>query len=49
MKYLQSLSATQQVGLLFLILFGGLLLVSAGAVFIAMRDESPQNDHGLTI
>ena len=32
MKYLQSLTATQQVGLLFLILFGGLMLVSAGAV-----------------
>ena len=39
---------TQQIGLLFLILFGGLLLVSAGAVFVAMRDKSPQDDHGLT-
>src|ERR1700712_1395531 len=48
MKYLQSPSATQQIGLLFLILFGGLLLVSAGAVFVAMRDKSPQDDHGLT-
>jgi phosphatidate cytidylyltransferase len=48
MKFLQSLTATQQVGLLFLILFGGLLLVSAVAVFLAMREKSPQDDHGLT-
>jgi len=48
MKFLQSLSATQQIGLLFLILFGGLLLMSAVAVFVAMRDKSPQDDHGLT-
>ena len=48
MKFLQSLTATQQIGLLFLILFGGLLLVSAVAVFLAMREKSPQNDHGLT-
>jgi phosphatidate cytidylyltransferase len=48
MKYLQSLTATQQIGLLFLILFGGLMLVSAGAVFVALRDKAPQNDHGLT-
>ena len=41
MKYLQSLSATQQIGLLFLILFGGLMLVSAVAVFLAMREKSP--------
>jgi len=48
MKFLLSLTASQQVGLLFLILFGGLLLVSAGAVFLAMREKSPQDDHGLT-
>ena len=48
MKFLQSLTATQQVGLLFLILFGGLMLVSAVAVFLAMREKSPQDDHGLT-
>ena len=48
MKLLQSLTATQQIGLLFLIVFGGLLLVSAGAVFLAMREKSPQDDHGLT-
>jgi len=48
MKFLLSLTAAQQTGLLFLILFGGLLLVSAVAVFLAMRDKSPQDDHGLT-
>src|SRR3954468_761060 len=48
MTFLQSLTATQQIGLLFLILFGGLMLVSAAAVFVAMRDKSEQNDHGVT-
>ena len=47
MKYLQSLTAQQQVGLLFLILFGGLLLVSAGTVLVAMRDRSAAGERGL--
>jgi phosphatidate cytidylyltransferase len=46
MKFLLSLTPTQQIGLLFLILFGGLLLVSAGAVLVALRDKTPQSDHG---
>jgi phosphatidate cytidylyltransferase len=48
MNYLQSLTATQQIGLLFLILFGGLMLVSASAVLLAMRERTPQDDHALT-
>jgi phosphatidate cytidylyltransferase len=44
MKYLQSLSATQQVGLLFLILFGGLMLVSAATVLVATRERRPADD-----
>ena len=47
MKFLLSLTASQQVGLLFLILFGGLLLVSAGAVFLAMSEKTPLK-HWLT-
>src|SRR5471030_971513 len=47
MKFLQSLTATQQVGLLFLILFGGLMLVSAGAVLFALRERAPQNDRAI--
>ena len=47
MKYLQSLTTQQQVGLLFLILFGGLLLVSAGTVLVAMRDRSAAGERGL--
>jgi phosphatidate cytidylyltransferase len=48
MKFLLSLTAQQQVGLLFLIVFGGLLLVSGLAVFLAMRDAAPLNERGLT-
>src|SRR4051812_8728820 len=47
MKFLQSLTAQQQVGLLFLILFGGLLLVSAGTVLVAMRERAPANERGM--
>jgi len=46
MKFLLSLTATQQVGLLFLILFGGLLLVSAGVVLFALRDKTSAGTHG---
>ena len=48
MKFLLSLTATQQIGLLFLILFGGLMLVSAGAVFVALRDKAPPSDDGVS-
>ncbi|MET0382314.1 MAG: phosphatidate cytidylyltransferase [Burkholderiaceae bacterium] len=40
MMGLKALSAQQQVGLLFLILFGGLALASAGAVLVALRDPA---------
>ena len=47
MKFLLSLTAQQQVGLLFLILFGGLLLVSAGTALVAMRERTPIAERGL--
>jgi len=44
MKFLQSLSAQQHVGLLFLILFGGLMLVTAATVLVALREHRPADD-----
>ncbi len=48
MKWLQSLTTQQQIGMLFLILFGGLLLVSAGTVFVAMRERKPVSERAMT-
>jgi phosphatidate cytidylyltransferase len=47
MMALEALGPQQQIGLLFLLLFGGLALVSAGAVLVAMRDR-PAGRRGLT-
>ena len=47
MKALQALTPLQQVGLLFLILFGGLLLVTAGTVFVAMREREGRQSPGV--
>jgi phosphatidate cytidylyltransferase len=41
---LKSWDAQQQVGLLFLILFGGLLFVSAATVLVAMRERSDEQE-----
>ena len=48
MMALKALTAQQQIGLLFLLLFGGLLLVSAGTVLVAMRERHAASRRGLT-
>ena len=47
LEALKSWDATRQVGLLFLILFGGLLLVSAVTVLLAMRERGDAQEAGL--
>ena len=47
MMALKGLSAQAQVGLLFLILFGGLLLVSVAAVMVALREHGERTERGL--
>jgi phosphatidate cytidylyltransferase len=44
---LKAWDAQQQVALLFFILFGGLLLVSAGTVLVALRERSAVSERGL--
>ena len=44
MNWLRALTATQQVGLLFVILFGALLLTTISAYFLALRERTPEKE-----
>ncbi len=45
-QYLRSLTSTQQVGALFIIVFGLLILVSVAAVLLTLRERANDHDEG---